>query len=179
VWLDIEERVDTTGYAFSQAGVAPAPMEWSQAMGQAVQQKNITYGAGNGSRVSDEMASLAIPLTLRGEVIGVIGIERSALAGTVGKQWSEDELVTVQSVAEQVALALDSARLARETERAAWRDRVVSETTARVWSSGEMEEVMKAAVAQLGDKLRATEVVIRLGTEEEWEVGYEQNYAND
>jgi GAF domain-containing protein len=76
-------------------------------------------------------------------------------------------LATIQAVAEQVALALDAARLARETERAAWRDRVVSESTASLWASAELDEVMKAAVAQLGDKLRASEVVIRLGTEAE------------
>jgi hypothetical protein len=69
-------------------------------------------------------------------------------------------------VSEQIALALDSARLARDTERAAWRDRLVSEATARVWASSEIEAVMQAAIAQLGDKLGAAEVVIRLGTED-------------
>ncbi len=54
-----------------------------------------------------------------------------------------------------------------QTERAAWRDRVISESTAEVWSSAEIEEDMRTAVAQLGEKLQASEVVIRLGTEEQ------------
>jgi GAF domain-containing protein len=112
---------------------------------------------------------LAIPLILRGQTIGVIGIERSVDEGSVAANetagWSEDELITIQTVSEQVALALDSARLARDTERAAWRDRLVSESTAQVWASTEVEEVMQTAVAQLGNKLGATEVIIRLTTQ--------------
>jgi hypothetical protein len=63
-----------------------------------------------------------------------------------------------------MSLALDNARLFEETQRNAWRDRLISESTAEVWSSTEIEAVMRAAVAQLGDKLEASEVVIRLGT---------------
>ena len=51
--------------------------------------------------------------------------------------------------------------------RAAWRDRIVGESTAKVWASTEVEEVMKAAVAQLGNQLKASEVIIRLGKEDE------------
>ena len=75
----------------------------------------------------------------------------------------------IEAVSEQMSLALENARLVEETQRNAWRDRVVSESTAKVWSSSEIEEVMKAAVAQLGDKLRASEVVIRLGTKDKSE----------
>jgi GAF domain-containing protein len=68
----------------------------------------------------------------------------------------------IQAVSEQIALALESARLFEDTQRNAWRDQVVSETTARVWSSAEMEAVMQAAIAQLGQQLGASEVVIQL-----------------
>jgi GAF domain-containing protein len=155
VWETIGDKVDTTGYVFSPGGTAPASTAWLPAMTRAVQQKHLT-------QESNGQSALAIPLTLRGEVIGAIGLERAG-----GQSWSDDELTTIQTVTEQVSLALDAARLARDTERAAWRDRVVSETTAKVWASAELEEVLRAAVAQLGDKLHASEVVIRLGTEEE------------
>lgn len=169
VWRDIHDKVDTTGYLFTKSGTTPAPREWLPVMGEAVQQKILAYSQQvNGDTAVPAVNSLAIPLTLRGEVIGAIGVERETPSENGYKAapgWSEDELVTVRTVAEQIALALDSARLARETERAAWRDRVVSETTARVWASAEIEEVMKTAVAQLGDRLKASEVVIRLGTD--------------
>ncbi len=176
-WHDIGDKVEATGYVFTKSGAAPAPTEWLPAMTRAVQQKRLAYYAGtdNASDSDGRGINLAVPLILRGEIIGAIGIERAGSSaqetngsGDEGRAgWSADELVTIQSVTEQVALALDAARLARNTERAAWRDRMVSESTAEVWSSAEIEAVMKAAVAQLGDKLRASEVVIRLGTEAE------------
>ncbi|RME42921.1 MAG: GAF domain-containing protein [Caldilineae bacterium] len=139
----------------------PAHDDWLPAMRQAVRQRKLVQYTQNGNGQA-AATDIALPLTLRGEVIGVVGIERPA-----DQPWLEDELNALQNLGEQIALALDTARLARETEKAAWRDRVVSETTARVWSSAEVEAVMRTAVAQLGEKLGASEVVIQLGVTEE------------
>jgi GAF domain-containing protein/HAMP domain-containing protein len=168
-WRDIDKNVQATGYTFTKSGLTPDPTEWLPAMDRAIHQRSLAQDGpdGNGHEAGDAQAmtsNVAVPLVLRGEVIGVIGIERST-----ERKWSEDELTTVRAIAEQVSLALDAARLARETQRSAWRDQVVSESTAQIWSSDELEEVMRAAVAQLGDKLRASEVVIRLGAETELE----------
>lgn len=107
--------------------------------------------------------ALATPLKLRDEVIGVLGLH----AEDAQRSWTEDEIALIEAVSEQMSLAIENARLFEESQRSAWRDQVVSETTAKVWSAAQMEEVLKTAVAQLGDKLRASEVVIRLGTEAE------------
>jgi GAF domain-containing protein len=112
---------------------------------------------------SSSPLALATPLKLRDEVIGVLGLH----AADSQRSWTEDEIALIESVSEQMALAIENARLFEDSQRSAWRDQVVSETTAKVWSSAEIEEVLKTAVAQLGDKLRASEVVIRLGTEAE------------
>jgi GAF domain-containing protein/HAMP domain-containing protein len=184
-WQDMTSRVSTTGYVFTKSGVTPVSVSdsqtedeaWLPIMAESVQERKLTYHAGESDNNGQQVNCLSIPLVLRNEVIGVIGIER-AVADTApdisgeeaqknSRAWSEDELATIQAIAEQVALALDAARLALETERAAWRDRVVGESIARVWASDEIEEVMKAAVTQLGDKLRASEVVIRLVSEDD------------
>ena len=163
-WSHIDNKVEATGYTFTKSGTIPFPVAWIPEMAQAVQQKGLAQRStkGNGHARDEALNSVAVPLILRDEVIGVIGLERP-----IDRQWSEDELTALQVVAEQVALALDAARLARETERSAWRDRVVSESTAEVWSSAKINEVMKAAVTQLGNKLGASEVIIRLGIDKE------------
>jgi GAF domain-containing protein len=184
-WQDIGSRVSTTGYVFSKSGVRPVSVSddqieneaWLPIMTESVQKKKLTYHASESDNNDQQVNSLSIPLVLRNEIIGVIGIERAVADTALGvsgekdqkdsRAWSEDELATIQAIAEQVALALDAARLALETERAAWRDRVVGESIARVWATDEIEEVMKAAVTQLGDSLRASEVVIRLASEDD------------
>jgi len=173
VWHDVGRKLETTGYLFAEATVAPTPNEWLPVMGQAIKEKDLVQGGldndntdnndntgDNGYDEQEGANCVAIPLLLRGEVIGVIGVERAA-----DEAWLEDELATIRTVTDQVALALESARLARQTQRNAWRDQLVSETTAQVWSSSEVEEVMRATVAQLGEKLGAAEVVIQLNTD--------------
>lgn len=108
-------------------------------------------------------AALATPLRLRDQIIGVLGIHSDDST----RQWSAEEIALIEAVSEQMSLAIENARLFEESQRNAWRDQVISESTAKVWSSAELEEVMRAAVAQLGEKLHASEVVIRLGTEEQ------------
>ncbi len=161
MWRVVGEQAQISGLAYSSEGIVSSSSDWLPEMEQAVRQNHLVKSLDNRNGGGDE-SCVAIPLMLRDEVIGVISIERPT-----DQKWSEDELVTIQSIAGQVALALDAARLSLETERAAWRDHMVSETTATVWSSAEIEDVMRAAVAQLGNKLQASEVVIRLGTETE------------
>jgi PAS domain S-box-containing protein len=122
--------------------------------------KIIVGASGNGHEVEP---AIVAPIALRGQVIGTLSLQDVAPE----RQWTYEEMALVETVSEQLALTLENLRLIEESQRNAWRDQVVSESTAKVWSSSEIEEVMKAAVAQLGDKLRASEVVIRLGTQKE------------
>lgn len=107
--------------------------------------------------------TLATPLKLGEKIIGVLGIRDA----NPKRQWTEEEIALIEAVSEQMSLAIENARLFEQSQRNAWRDRVVSESTARVWSTAEIEEVLQAAVVQLGDTLRASEVVIRLKSETE------------
>lgn len=124
--------------------------------------KTTVMNAEKNNRHETEPVMVA-PISLRGQVIGTLSLQDIA----PDRVWTEEEMTLVETVSEQLALTLENLRLYEETQRAAWRDRMISESTAKVWSSAEIEEVMRAAVAQLGDKLRASEVVIRLGTEAE------------
>ncbi len=110
-----------------------------------------------------EYSVAATPLKLHDEIIGVLGIHDN----NPKRVWTDDEIALIEAVSEQMSLAIENARLFELTQRDAWRNRVVSETTAQVWASGEINAVMQAAVAQLADKLQATEVVIHLGPDTE------------
>jgi signal transduction histidine kinase len=64
---------------------------------------------GNGHPPESE---LAVPLVLRGEVIGVLGIKREET-----QDWAEDEVSAVEAVADQLTRALENARLSQEQEK--------------------------------------------------------------
>ncbi|OQY43940.1 MAG: hypothetical protein B6242_13725 [Anaerolineaceae bacterium 4572_78] len=129
-WSNIGEKTKVTNYVFSNGEISPSVGDWSPVMEQAVLQKQLIQQ--NGEYQVDEQSSksLAIPLILRDEIVGVISIEVPP-----SREWSEDELITVQSISDQVALAIDTARLARETEQRAAREEIIASMTQSVWAA--------------------------------------------
>ena len=59
----------------------------------------------------DGQSVVSVPTELRGEVFGALTIQDAT-----DRQWTEDELATLQAVAAQVAQSLESARLLQESE---------------------------------------------------------------
>jgi GAF domain-containing protein/HAMP domain-containing protein len=111
-----------------------------------------------------EPKTLATPLKLRGQVIGVLGIRDE----DPDRRWTADEIALIEAVSEQMSLAIENARLFDETGRRAGREKIIADVTQQIWASGEMEKVMQTAVEQIGTRLDASKVVIRLGTANEF-----------
>ena len=170
-WEKLSATRTTTDYEFRQPTLIPLAETPTPEVMAALQQKRTVdlrlpisnSELGNGDGQPQAQNALATPLKLRNEIIGVLGIHHE----DAQHRWTDDEITLIEAISEQMSLALENARLFEETQRNAWRDRVVSESTAKVWSTAEIEEVLKATVAQLGNTLRASEVTIRLGTEDE------------
>ena len=89
------------GYLLSESAEGPTAEAWLPAMTAAVQQVTTVTE-------SDEQEGpiLAVPISLYGEVIGVLGFSREE-----AEQWSEGEMAVVEAIVEQVALALENQRL--------------------------------------------------------------------
>ncbi len=104
--------------------------------------------------------TLQIPLTLRDQPIGHIRVEGE-------QRWTEDEHTWIESLANQVALALENARLMEENRKEAAMDRMVAEITARIWSAGSIENMLQTAVREIGRALNASEAIVALTREEE------------
>jgi GAF domain-containing protein len=103
-------------------------------------------------------ASLIVPLKLYGQTIGVLGFQETE----AGRVWTEDEITLAEAVAEQIAQTLESARLFEETQRSAWRDRVVSQITAQIRSSASVEDILQTTAEELGRTLGVSRAIVRL-----------------
>lgn len=110
--------------------------------------------------VSGESApGLAIPVKLRDQVIGIIHIE----ATEANRKWSESEIAMVQSISERAALALENARLFENAQRRANREQVISEVTAKIGATTNVDAILRSAVLELGRQIGKTEVTIEIG----------------
>lgn len=106
--------------------------------------------------VQDEDTRVAVPIKLRGEVIGVL---RLKLQGN--REWSEDELDIIRAVAERVAIASENARLVTETQRKAAKEETIGQITSKISSSVNMRNILQTTVEELGRALPGSEIVIQ------------------
>jgi GAF domain-containing protein/HAMP domain-containing protein len=106
--------------------------------------------------------TLEMPLTLRGEEIGVV-----ELTSTGRPAWSEQERVLIEAIVTQAALALDSARLFDETQRLAGRERLINEITARIRATTSVPAILQTAARELAQALNVPHAVARIQMKDE------------
>jgi GAF domain-containing protein/HAMP domain-containing protein len=108
----------------------------------------------------DSLPTLDIPVRIRGQTIAVIRARKPEIAD----EWMADEAELVESLAEQLSVALDSARLYQDTQRRATRERLIGEVATRMRETLEMDTVLQTAVREIGDTLNLAEIKVRMGT---------------
>jgi GAF domain-containing protein len=101
--------------------------------------------------------TLLIPLTILGQVIGVIGLEQE----DVDKPWSEEQMAIAQAAANRAALTLENARLFEESNRRAAKESSIFTATSRISSTSSMENILKVAAEELDKVLSASEITIQ------------------
>lgn len=109
--------------------------------------------------------SLTIPVRLRGETIGIIGL--TAKPGR--RTWSPGEINLAQAAAERAALALENARLIEEAERRAALERMTAEITGKIGASVQYRSIMRIAAEELSRAL-GSEVLVQIQPEETKEI---------
>lgn len=127
----------------------------------AIQSGEVMADQTNGSK--ERRAALAVPVKLRGEVIGVLHVE----AHDPLKQWQEDEISLVQAVAERAAFAMENARLFQDARRRAAKERLISEASARIGGALNVENILQATAEELERVLGGSEILIQFQGKEQ------------
>ncbi len=102
--------------------------------------------------------TLNIPIVLRDLTIGSLKLQRDADQG----DWSSDERELLEAMLNQVALRIENARLMEATQILAARERLTSQISARMWSSADIDTILRTALEELGQHLRVSEASIEL-----------------
>jgi GAF domain-containing protein len=118
---------------------------------------NLAYEYENETRSAGHPGyEVLVPLTLRGEVIGEIALEIER------PELSADESVFIENITNQTAIALENARLLMETERKAFQEQKLNEMGARFSRALSIDEILRAAVQELGQLPAVSEVSVHL-----------------
>ncbi len=105
---------------------------------------------------------LAVPIRLWGQAIGSIQLRRTEEQ----PPWSLEEQQLAEEIGEQIALALENARLLEETEARAARERMLAEMTARLTRSLDLDALLDTAVRELARLPEVMEVAVYVGGQE-------------
>jgi GAF domain-containing protein/HAMP domain-containing protein len=157
-WGDLLRSRPDWGYRYTRQSVMPAAGEWrpemlqAEQIGQSVQSSQLAEeGGADGS-------ALAVPLQVRDQVVGVLGFRKEE----DGAVWTASEVALLETLVEQLGQALESARLYRDTQRRAAREQAISEVSARIGESLDLERVLMSAASEMRQALGLDDLVVRL-----------------
>jgi GAF domain-containing protein len=136
-WKQYAEKIRTRGYRYD--GIK------SEALKEA-------------SKSHREIESLSIPVRLRGQTIGRLRLKPSDTT----RQWTEDEMAIMEAAAERVALAVDGARLLEDAQKRAARETFLSEMTAKLGTTFQLDSILRDTVEELGQTLKNSTISFQL-----------------
>lgn len=152
-WLELLSQQREMGFHSDERGVISAEQVWHPEMEQALRKKKIVTKEDGG-----EKHPLAVPIRVRGEVIGVLDTYKPADAG----EWEDEEVEMLKTFVEQLGAALESARLYEDTQRRAAREQLTGQIGNRLRETLDIDAVLATAAKELRNALnvKATEVWI-------------------
>ena len=156
-WSSFARQVRPTGFLFDGKHVVPLDNTSKREPIKAVVQ------TGSFS-LEKPSATIAIPIKLRGQTIGVLDIR----AKNGQRPWKQDEITMLEAAAERAALALENARLIESAQRRAARERAIGDISSRIGAVSNLESILQTAVEELGRKIGgAAEVTLEIDTADE------------
>lgn len=158
-----EKEHATTGITYANNRVVPLS-EWTDALRQAGEGGEVVTAQQGNSGV------IAVPLRLRGEIIGAIEVEAD-------NHSSSETVEMIEAVAQRLAISLENARLYEESREATAQEHFVNELAANFQSVTTVDELLRLTLVELGATLGAQQGAIRLGTFGETNSQYPQNGA--
>ncbi|GAB4494636.1 MAG: hypothetical protein OHK0052_00150 [Anaerolineales bacterium] len=148
-WQKILLENADLGYVATPKGIFPSESDWQPTMQTAARENRLTIDAEN---------LLALPIQLRGQTLGVLRLRKK----NPKHAWSEREIGFLNNLAEQLAVALESARLYSDAQRRAARERLLSEAATRMRETLDVDSVLQTAILEIRRALQLSEVEVRM-----------------
>jgi|GEM_PF-197285 len=161
-WSQASELTRHLGYEYQSGKIrpldAPPPPELWQIAQISEPTVLVTPPEETPAQPQTPRTSLLAPIMVRGQVIGLFNLSDPE----EGQAWGEEEISFIRTVADQVGLALENARLLEQTQRRAEREHLVTEITSKLRASNNPQTILQTAVDELRQALRARHAQIIL-----------------
>lgn len=105
----------------------------------------------------DTRAEVAVPIRRADRVLGVLDVQHDVVGGL-----GQEDAEVLQTIADQIAVALENAQLYEQVQRRAEQEKLLNEITQKIQSTMDVEEALQVAVRELGWALDGTPTSVRL-----------------
>jgi GAF domain-containing protein/HAMP domain-containing protein len=146
----------------TQAALAEVRAQYQQTIAAAgraallAQPREMVFELEPGAAPSE--APVVIPLRLRQQTIGSIELHGRA----AGTSLSAEEQAVLETIAAQLAAALESASLLQESQQRSRRDQLITEITDQMRATLNPASIVQTGIRQLSRALGATQAVVRI-----------------
>ena len=147
-WKQFTTESKIIGYRAHEAGMEPIIGDLSDSTTQ-----------------NSDIQKQTIPIKLRGTILGALDIDM----GKRLEEFTEEEMSLIHTVADRLALALESARLLETSQVAAAKEQTIGEITGKIGASINMRNVLQTAVEELGRAIPGSEILIQFAPNAERE----------
>ena len=145
-WQDMKKRSSFSAFRVDKDGgikaLKPNDVETRQ------------QSLGEYQALQEDGRAVVLPIKSRGHVIGGIRIAKSGERG----KWTKEQLQLVDTISEQLSVALESARLFEDTQLRAQREAVISDISSKVGASIRTDTILKTTVEELGKALSGADI---------------------
>jgi GAF domain-containing protein/HAMP domain-containing protein len=113
--------------------------------------------SGNAAESKGEISGVAVPIRLRGQVIGVLNLRFQS------ESVPKETIALIEEAASRLALVLENSRLLEEAQQKASREQFIGQVAARVRETLDINTVLKTAIREIGSALDVSEIEVRMG----------------
>lgn len=150
-WRILENEEANVGYHVAGNEITPLTRSLtSSQVKKAIQNKQTVSQDG-------ETATLAIPIRLREEVVGVVNIRTQD-----EHEWDDDEVDIAEAVADRLSLALETSLLLRSTQRRAELERITADISGKIGATTQFDSILRTAAEELSRILGGSEVLVQI-----------------
>lgn len=151
-WRQVLTRTSKTGFiGYAHGEIIPCDTT--------LQQPETIQASEAGEPVlSDDRKTLAAPIQVRNQIIGVVRLVKPPEA----QIWTQDEIADVNRLVNQIGAALESARLYQDTHQRAELERAIAYVTGSIGAEPEVDTILRATAESLGSLLTDCEVSVKI-----------------
>lgn len=152
-WDELLSSRGSWGYRYADGTLLRSEGEPDPAIQRAIDSASLVEVQQEGT------SSVALPLRIGGRVVGAVKYQRwEDEAGTHHRSagahhrggWDPEDIVLLSTLTDQIAQALDSARLLQDAQRSAAREQKLNDIAVQVSNAVDVETMLRAVVDELG-----------------------------